>query len=326
MHREFRELLHSAEGKSRRVVVIFLDVRGFSSFAGIAESTDTAEFLKSIYLKILDNFFPDAVFFKPTGDGLLILLDYSRATLTDTVRLAAQKSIQLVEAFPEMCEDDPMINFDVPTKLGIGLARGSATMLTADQRVLDYSGRPLNLAARLMDLARPSGVVFDDSYDYALLPDKLQLRFVKEYAYVKGIAEEDPLDVYALKGYTEIPEQNKFPMNKFTRFSEPTEEITFKELEDRAPVYRHGLSQEPAEKGTIKVHLAYPMVQKNGRKHPSLFRLPVLPATYFNAAGAHFAVVDYADKVTAIRASGVKGSWKVKLTLEYSVVDGADRA
>jgi class 3 adenylate cyclase len=86
MHKELRRLLHKAEGQSRRVVVVFLDVRGFSSFAGIAESTDTAEFLKTVYLKILDEHFPDAEFFKPTGDGLLILLDYNRENLQEVVR------------------------------------------------------------------------------------------------------------------------------------------------------------------------------------------------------------------------------------------------
>lgn len=321
MHREFKELLHTAEGAARRVVVVFLDVRGFSSFAGIAESTDTAEFLKSVYLKILDEYFPDAAFFKPTGDGLLILLEYDRENLGKVLTAATTTSVRLVEEFPKICADDPMINFEVPTKIGIGLARGSATCLTAGEKVLDYSGRPLNLASRLMDLARPSGVVIDGSFGFDLLPEDLRGRFTKDFAHVKGLAEEEPLDIYILKDYTRIPDFNKAPINSFKRHPEPTEEFSFKLLEERAPVYRHSLSQAPARKDTIKVHLSYPMVQPNGRKHPHLRKLPTLPATYEHAAGHDYAKVDYSRIVKRMRDYGVKKSWKITATVEYDVVD-----
>jgi class 3 adenylate cyclase len=321
MHREFRELLHSAEGESRRVIVIFLDVRGFSSFAGIAESTDTAEFLKSVYLSILDDYFPEATFFKPTGDGLLILFDYDRASLKDGLTEATATSIRLVEEFTEICRNDPMVNFEVPGKLGIGLARGSATCLTANDKVLDYSGRPLNLAARLMDLARPAGIVIDGSFGYELLPEEVQKRFVKDFAHVKGLAEEEPLDIYTLKDYTKITEQSRSPINSFKRHHETTEEFPFKLLEERAPIYLHPIKQEPARKETVKVHLSYPYVQPNGRKHPQLRTNPTLSAVHEHVAGRDYAKVDYSEIVKEMRDLGVKKSWKVRATVEYDVVD-----
>ena len=57
MHRELKGLLPSAKGESRLVVVVFLDVRGFSSFAKIAESSEAALFLRSMYVKILVQLF-----------------------------------------------------------------------------------------------------------------------------------------------------------------------------------------------------------------------------------------------------------------------------
>jgi class 3 adenylate cyclase len=321
VHNEFRELLHSAEGQSRRVVVVFLDVRGFSSFAGIAESTDTAEFLKSVYIKILDQYFPDAEFFKPTGDGLLILLGYDRDNLTEVVRNAIDKSVQLVKAFPAFCDDDDMVNFDVPGLIGVGLARGSATSLTAGTKVLDYSGRPLNLASRLMDLARPSGIVFDDSFGYGLLDEEAQELFDQDTAYVKSIAESLPMRVYCLKGYTEIPEHNKKPMDGFKRITESPEELTFAELEERAPFYRHSLTHEPARKDNIELHLEYPAVKLNGRKHPSLMYVATLSAEYGAAAGSSYATVDYARKVAELKERGIKGPWGLKAVIEYSVTE-----
>jgi class 3 adenylate cyclase len=301
---------------------VFLDVRGFSSFAGIAESTDTAEFLKSVYLKILDEYFPDADFFKPTGDGLMILSGYDRETLSAAVCNAASTSIRLVEAFPEMCADDPMVNFDVPTKLGVGLARGSATSLATGEKVLDFSGRPLNLAARLMDLARPSGVVFDDSFGFELLPEELRERFAKSSAYVKGLAEAEPLTVFYLGDHTEIPEYNRSPMNRFKRFAEAPETITFNELQERGPRFRHPLKHSPAKKNGIEVHIHYPRVRANKTKHPTLYNIGTATAEYGNAAGREYGLVDYSTWIDKIRETGVKGPWKLTLTVEYSVIDG----
>ena len=320
MHNEFRQLLHSAEGQSQHVVVVFLDVRGFSSFAGIAESTDTAEFLKSVYIRILDDYFPDAKFFKPTGDGLLILLGYDRDHLTEAVRSAVDRSVGLIEAFPSFCDDDEMVNFEVPQKLGIGLARGSATSMTAGGKVLDYSGRPLNLASRLMDLARPSGVVFDGRFGFGLLEKTVQERFEQDSAYVKGLAESVPMTVYCLNGYTRIPEYNKKPLDGFVRFTEPVERLNFKALEDRR-IFRHYLTREPARTDNMEVHIEYPKVMPNGTKHKTNTRMVTLPAEYGTVVGRSFASVDYADTAAALKQAGIKGNWSLSTFLEYSVLD-----
>jgi class 3 adenylate cyclase len=319
MHEELRKLLHSAEGQSRRVVVVFLDVRGFSSFAGIAESTDTAEFLKTVYIKILDEYFPDAAFFKPTGDGLLILLDYTRQNLMKVAQSAVTKSIEIIEGFAEFCKDDPMINFVVPTKIGVGLARGSATSLTADDKVLDYSGRPLNLASRLMDLARPSGIVFEKDFDFRLLDEKTQKRFEPEDVFVKGLAESKPMKIYRLASHVEIPEYSKNPLDGFIRNSEPEEKLTFKTLERRGR-FRHRLRKEPARTDNIEVHLRYPRVLQDGTKADDMRKIATLPAEFKSVAGEAYAVVDYRSKIAEMKAHGLKGNWKVSIVIEYSVL------
>jgi len=301
-------------------VVTFLDVRGFSSFAKIAESSDTAEFLKSIYNTMLDDYFSDADFFKPTGDGLLVLYRYDRGSLTQTVRSAVSRSVSLVEAFPSMCDEDPMVNFEVPTGLGVGLARGAATSLTSGEEVLDYSGRPLNLASRLMDLARPAGVVFDSSLGHDLLEEGTQRRFVKESAYVRGISEDEPIDVYCLKDLVQIPAHNKSPMNRFKRHTEATDTLTLRELSERGP-YSHRLTSEPARKDDIEVHVAWPKVRKNGSKHPRLITTRSVRAAYKQRQNEHLATIDYRPIVKEIQELGVKATWSIRLTAEYSVRD-----
>ena len=78
MHRDLKKLLHAAHGESEFVVALFLDVHGFSSFTRMAESSEAAVFLRSVYITILDTYFPNADFFKLTGDGMLIITEHAR--------------------------------------------------------------------------------------------------------------------------------------------------------------------------------------------------------------------------------------------------------
>lgn len=141
--------------------------------------------------------FADAAFFKPTGDGLLIVhrLPDTSEQVVPLVSAVLQRCIALVDDFPTLTADDLMVNFAVPQQLGIGVARGSATRLISDGIVLDYTGRCLNLAARLMDKARPSGVVFADGHATDLMDEEVTEYFMEDTVYIRGIAEEDPMPV-----------------------------------------------------------------------------------------------------------------------------------
>ena len=81
MHREFRELLEKATGFSEFVVAINVDIRGFSPFSKTVESPEVAMFIKRVYMKLIDEYFSNASFFKPTGDGLLVILPYTEENL-----------------------------------------------------------------------------------------------------------------------------------------------------------------------------------------------------------------------------------------------------
>ncbi len=205
MYRQFKQLLPEARGVSQFIVGMNIDVRRFSEFALRVESAEAIVFLKSIYAKILGEYFQDAPFFKPTGDGLLIVLPYAPETLHQTVGAAVERALALVEDFPRLTEGDPMVNFPVPEDLGIGMARGAASGLVAGDEVLDYSGRVLNLASRLMDLARPAGVVLDSSVGVELLPEELASRFARGDVTIRGIAEAAPLPIFYTPDRTELP-------------------------------------------------------------------------------------------------------------------------
>ena len=317
MHRDLKELLADAHGEARFVAVVFLDVRGFSAFPW-NESSETAEFLRCAYSRILGDYFADASFFKPTGDGLLVIFDYQRGTLPEVVRNVVDTSLRLVDDFATITEAEQMVNFPVPGDLGIGIARGAATCLVSGEKTLDYSGRPLNLASRLMDVARPSGVVFDDSLGCELVGDEMMARFAPEDVYLKSLAEEEPIRAYCTADRTVVPEVNRFPINRYRRRTEKVEVLTMKDLAQRS-LYSHRLTQAPAKTDDIVVYLQYPDVTTSGRRHPSIHRTKRIEATHVERLGEHFAQVDYRSEVAFLKKARVKSTWRIKLTPEYSV-------
>lgn len=318
MHRDLQKLLASAEGQSQKVVAVFIDVRGFSSWN--AESTEVADYLKSAYNRILTKHFDDAGFFKLTGDGMMLIYPFKDvSTLQSTVRATVAKSIALVKAFPTLTKDDRMINFPVPTRLGIGLARGSATVLKSDSKTLDYTGRPLNLAARLMDLARPFGVVFDDSFGVEELTTAVRKKFEHADVYVNGIAEESSIRVYYLPDWTTIGEHRKLPISAPIIMADATQKLTLKRLKDRGGSFLEPLEQTPAQPTAgATVIVEHPDVRDDGTKTDLVGTLTA-KAPIERKLNTWYARVDYSEIAETVEAQRCQDDWTVRTTLEYLV-------
>ena len=126
MHRIFRQALDEATGESKFVIVVFVDIRGFSAFSQRCESPDTAMFIKRVYMKMIDSYFSFASFYKSTGDGLLLTIPFDEKNLEETCREVIASCVACHSEFANICNGDPMITFEVPTKIGIGIARGTA--------------------------------------------------------------------------------------------------------------------------------------------------------------------------------------------------------
>ena len=78
-----REKLQGAQGDSEFLITVVADIRGFSTFSKIHESPDIAMYIKRFYIQLMDNFFTNAHFFKPTGDGMLMAFPYKEDSLKD---------------------------------------------------------------------------------------------------------------------------------------------------------------------------------------------------------------------------------------------------
>ena len=315
MHGEFRKLLVKATGFSEFVVVVNVDIRGFSSFSKDVESPGVAMFIKRVYMKLIDEYFSNASFLKPTGDGLLAVIPYAEDTIDEVVINTVKTCLKVLENFGSFCVDDPMINFEVPEKVGIGLSRGSAFCLNSGDKRLDYSGRILNLASRLMDLARPSGIVFDANFGIELIPNDLKKLFAKESVYMKSIAELEPIDIYYTKNYTKISPLNKHPIG---RIEWKTREDTPKlEVIKGFNWFNYSLPSEPIDPNQITVVVRYPKVVR-GRKLKRKKGIIYFPYfKYFSEGGKPKVKVDFNILAKLLEVCGVKDNWKVHIKIVY---------
>jgi class 3 adenylate cyclase len=81
---------------------------------------------------------------------------------------------------------DDMINFNTPDKVGIGICRGAASNVVSHGSTIDYYGRPFNIASRLMDLARPRGIILDSKFGENLIPSTVKGKFSTAGVYLRG--------------------------------------------------------------------------------------------------------------------------------------------
>jgi hypothetical protein len=105
-----------------------------------------------------------------------------------------------------------MINFLLPQAIGFGIARGTACCLFSGEQILDYSGHLLNLASRLNDLARPSGIVLDGNYLSSVIPEAQRGMFKEQEVYLRSIAEDKPMKVFYLDKYVRVSELSLSPL------------------------------------------------------------------------------------------------------------------
>lgn len=189
----------NANGRSEFVIAVICDIRGFSNFSKNHEAPDIAMFSKRFFVKLLEEYFVNTDFAKPTGDGMLLLFRYSENNLHEVSDEVLKACWKVVNDFPTMMQNDSMINYKVPDAVGFGIARGTAFCLYSDGEAVDYSGQTLNLASRLNEFARPHGIVIDGSYMLSVIPEDMRSIFFTDRVFVRDISEGHPREVFFSK-------------------------------------------------------------------------------------------------------------------------------
>jgi hypothetical protein len=214
--------------------------------------------------------------------------------------------------FPNICKNDPMINFDVPQSIGFGIARGTACCLYSGEAILDYSGHLLNLASRLNDLARPSGMVIDGGFLKQMIPESSRRLFKEQEVFVRSIAEAAPISVFYLDKIVQISDSALSPL---IGENWETETITFtaKQLANLPEILLVDLPTPATSESKIKITLTIPMAGK-GVKRGTQHILDFKDFTYL-ADGPHQEVQLDMDKARARVPNGNIRS--VTFTIDY---------
>lgn len=319
MHRLLREELDAASGNSEFVIALNLDIRGFSDWSLRVDSSQTALYLKKLYAKLIDSYFSSASFIKPTGDGLLIVEAIDEDELTEALRRSLVNAKTIVKGFSDYCSAEPMINFPVPDKVGIGLARGSASRLASAERTLDYSGNVLNLASRLMDLARPEGVVVDEGFGLSLLEEDLIDDFVPRDVYLKGVAPNKPLGIYCWPSNIQIPAIHLKPLEE-EQWKHKELRTTRREIEQSAVrYYRFELDATPLPLTEVTAEVSHAAVTAGGRKAQARIRKFPIKVNLDEVAGRPTAKFDQIALARQLKASRVGPTWDVSIKLSYRI-------
>lgn len=319
MNTELRKLLENAKGSTEHIIAIVLDIRDFTPFCLKTESFDVANFLKRIYIRIIDEYFPYASFYKPTGDGLLIIIPYTRESLKETVIKTMQSCLSLLQNFGKLHEGDDMIYFPTPDKIGIGVSRGTACCISSDATIVDYSGKVINLASRLNDFARPCGIVFDFSLGWMLLPKEIQELFLSDNVYVRGIAEDKPIPIYYTKEYTIVPPSRKTPL-KEPRWIEQHLTDSYRTLKENCETgiteYTFDLEEKPLDEKQIYLEVRVPY-GKRGYRYCDLYPGKSIGVSYREHGTKRYIEIDSAKLLKVLTRFGAKEDTNIRFYATY---------
>ena len=293
-----------------------IDVRGFTEFGKKVESPDTAMFIKRVYMTIIDEYILGTSYYKPAGDGLLVIIPYDEWTLKDRARDTVKWCLALHKKFSRICKNDRMINFPVPDKIGIGLCRGPVTKIVAGKTILDYSGTVLNVASRLMDIARPSGIVFDEGFDLNLLYPNTRKLFGKERVYIKGIAEHKPMPIFYTSQDTRIAPSYKKPLGS-VKWDTEKHSYLFKEIIACGSRFIYDLKKEPLDPGQLKVKVTYPVVRSGRRKKDLVAYADFNSYKFDTEAGQPFVEMDFDALREKLTSKGVRDNMPVEIKIIY---------
>jgi class 3 adenylate cyclase len=309
MVRKFRD----AEGRSEFVIAVVCDIRNFSGFSVGRQAPEIAMFIRKFYEKLLSVYFTDAVFAKPTGDGLLMAFryKYDQADLLVVAESVLKQCQKAIQDYPTMFTDDLMINYPLPERIGFGVARGTAFCLFAGEEVIDYSGQILNLASRLNDLAKPGGVVVDGAFLLGVIPKVLHDEFRMEEVYIRSIAEDEPHKIYCSKDVV-ISEAAKTPINSHT-WEKAERIVPYGQIRKVSSIYSLQMPVEPASKDKCKLKMSWMSLVNPGH----MTSIEVIDFSLIKDAEGNRITFDLANERERLADEALKSDSEVTICVHY---------
>jgi class 3 adenylate cyclase len=170
----------------REITVVFLDLRGFTAFAEVAEPEDVTGVLRSYHEatgKLILEY--EGTLERFTGDGMMVFFN-DPVQVPNPAERAVTMSLAIGESVGRMCEE--WAKRGIELSLGMGIAQGYATIgAIGFEGRWDYAaiGTVTNLAARLCSEAVGGEILVSQ----------------RVHANVESLVDAEPGEALTLKGF-----------------------------------------------------------------------------------------------------------------------------
>lgn len=193
--------------RRREVVVVFIDLRGFTAFSEVAAPEDVMGVLREYHLEVgrlVSKYEGTVEHF--AGDGVMMTFN-DPATLPDPALSGVRMAVELRDSVMSLAESWSKLGFELAC--GLGIAQGYATIGTIGfTGRFDYGviGAVCNLAARLCAKAA-AGQVLVSQRVYSRVSDKVLAESVGDVD-LKGFREPgEAYNVIAMREAAAVPRQ-----------------------------------------------------------------------------------------------------------------------
>ena len=184
-------------GERREVTVLFCDIRGFTPMAERLPPEEVVSLLNEFYTLMIETTFRhDGTLDKFLGDAVMTVFGAPIAH-PDHAKRAVRTAIEMRNGIAELNERR-VTQGKMPIGIGIGLSLGevvAGTVGTEDRMEYTVIGDSVNLAARLVDNARPAGRILISQRTYEAVRDLVD---VKGLGPLKVKGKEEEVEVYEL--------------------------------------------------------------------------------------------------------------------------------
>jgi adenylate cyclase len=182
-------------GERREVTVLFCDIRGFTSVAERLSPEEVVILLNEFYTLMIETTFKhDGTLDKFLGDAVMAVFGAPIAHPDHAIR-AVRTAIDMRNGIAELNERR-VTQGKVPIGIGVGLSLGevvAGTVGTEDRMEYTVIGDSVNLAARLVDQARPAGRILISQRTYEAVREFVD---VKDLGPLKVKGKEEEVEVY----------------------------------------------------------------------------------------------------------------------------------
>jgi class 3 adenylate cyclase len=105
------------------------------------------------------------------GDGFMFVWELSDHALAQSANAVVSLAYKQYDLYPAWAKEDKeeKLPWGAPDAIGVGVDVGTAIRLTFENGSYDYLGSPVNIAAKMQNLARPNGGVVIQKRVWALL-------------------------------------------------------------------------------------------------------------------------------------------------------------